>query len=272
MLIAYCSFVFSYFSSSSISREPTNVILWPWHSGNQSQFHISHICHFWVEVGSLQHKLNENSHKLVFVGFLVLSTGLLVWLVVWSSDGFPQTSDVCSKAHRLVVHHSPARYGSSRFFIQDYQLQRVTNEWQLIVEENEGRLGDGFHLICTSCSCSSCSTQIWYKYKRVLQIWYSTEGYCTKQHQTHWMTNNKGDMVIGTRYCGQTLWWALVANTHLPPPSALHCSVGRITFNKVITSLSQRCYALYVWIHEYGWTLYSIDLVHYTYTYEHYTL
>ena len=225
MLIAYCSFVFSYFSSSSISREPTNVILWPWHSGNQSQFHISHICHFWVEVGSLQHKLNENSHKLVFVGFLVLSTGPLVYLVVWSSDGFPQTSDVCSKAHRLVVHHSPARYGSSRFLIQDYQLQRVTNEWQLIVEENEGRLGDGFHLICTSCSCSSCSTQIWYKYNRVLQIWIMIQFRRVLHKSTSYKLN---DFVIRetwwlalatvVKHCDELLW--LTPTSPLP----VHCT------------------------------------------------
>ena len=61
------------------------------------------------------------------------------------------------------------------------------------------------------------------------------------------------------KHCDELLW---LTPTSIPP------SQCRTTFNKVITSLSQRCYALYVWIHEYGWTLYSIDLVHYTYTYK----
>ena len=84
-----------------IPLETTNVLHWLWHSGNQSQFHISHLpqlvnaqCHsHFFECYNLSHSPTD-------VGLLVLSTGRSVvgglfikWICtsdVWSNADLPQ--------------------------------------------------------------------------------------------------------------------------------------------------------------------------------------
>ena len=126
-----------------IPLETTNVLHWLWHSGNQSQFHISHLpqlvnaqCHsHFFECYNLSHSPTD-------VGLLVLSTGRSVvgglfikWIFtsdVWSNADLPQQ---LQRAWLLLQHLIVLCF---EFWSQFIKSQVMTNKWQLWGEMNCG--------------------------------------------------------------------------------------------------------------------------------------